>query len=187
MFRRLPELVEELGEFYALNEIKTVSAEQKRDIEAKVSGKYGAFTAKGSFQSALSEISKVSTFNVFVFQKGGDTSFIRIDADSMINQAINFPGEVEKRPYPYLARTASYKTLELPPAATPIDFKNQQLVISNMADEKMRTLDNLSNVSYILTNQIEFQNVQFDSLNAAAEQLRKNLNTIHRAASHCSS
>lgn len=39
----------------------------------------------------------------------------------------------------------------------------------------------------MLANQGEFENVRLESLNAAAENLRQNINTIHQAASGCNS
>lgn len=173
------------GELISIIEISTQSEAHKRQLELALAGTYGMASGSADFKERIERISAQTALNVFLFQKGGDSSSIKISPDELVEKATGFAGEVNKREYPYSLTTASYKTLHLPRQASPIDVMNQLDIMRRLADNKIAFLSNLANVEYVLANQSEFISPDITALNKAASTLRKGLDKIHDAASIC--
>ena len=101
------------GTYYALIEVQTTNAEEKREISAKLSGKYSGVGVKikgsGEAQSRMQEATENRTTNVYVFQGGGSGDVLEVTMEEMIKQALEFPKLVKDAPVPVRAIINDYK------------------------------------------------------------------------------
>lgn len=100
------------GEFYALYKFEYNSEEDKKKIEASLSGSYGGFKAAADFETALDEIKTSVNISVNYCQKGGERTLPDYENQvNLINYILSFPKSVAPETNDwviYSARTKDY-------------------------------------------------------------------------------
>ena len=119
------------GIYYALIEVQTTSAEEQREIGAKLSGSYKGFGVKGDAAAQVESKVRQATgnhkTNVYIFQAGGSGDILETSIEEMIDQAKNFPNLVKKAPVPTKAIINDYRSSV---ANIPLTIPKQSLKLS---------------------------------------------------------
>lgn len=72
------------GEFHAIIEIQTKSVQDKKSIDAKLSGSYGIFSGSSQFEKSIDSIAKTNSVQVYVYSSGGSGEAIPSQRDEMV-------------------------------------------------------------------------------------------------------
>lgn len=169
------------GTYYALIEVQTTNAEEKREISAKLSGKYSGVGVKvdgsGEVQSKMREATENRTTNVYVFQGGGSGDVLEVTMEEMIKQALDFPKLVRDAPVPIRAIINDYKSIENVPSIPLIPSK-QRSVLEGLGRSYMKLRDYKAKLEFVSDNIESFD--EYRNLSQSAKrQKREELNT-HR-------
>lgn len=174
------------GEYHALLQIHTHSAQEKREISAKVSGSYGIYSASASFSKVITEITKNRTLNIYQYRSGGAGEVVQITPETIINAISEFPQTVlTTGARPVNALTLSYKTLPLQDSPSVMDLTIQKQAIEDLGGTTSHNRVLLANIEYVLANQQEFDSVDVEALNNAQVILRENLNHLRQSMQKC--
>lgn len=172
------------GTYYALIEVQTTNAEEKREISAKLSGKYSGVGFKvdgsGEAQSKLREATENRTTNVYVFQSGGIGDVLEITMEEMIEQALKFPKLVEKAPVPIRAIINDYKSIQNIPSI-PLTPSKQRHVLEELGSLYMKLRDYKAKLEFVRDNIESFDEYRCLSQSKKkleAKSLEKHLNKI---------
>lgn len=86
------------GEYYAILEIESKSAEEYRSIKAELSGKamvgVMSASASGSFEQALNRLTTSYKLKATIIRDGAEGALQPISPDQLIKDAVNFPASV---------------------------------------------------------------------------------------------
>ncbi|MCZ8036861.1 MAG: hypothetical protein O9276_01690 [Microcystis sp. LE17-20A] len=169
------------GTYYALIEVQTTNAEEKREISAKLSGKYSGVGVKikgsGEAQSRMQEATENRTTNVYVFQGGGSGDVLEVTMEEMIKQALEFPKLVKDAPVPVRAIINDYKSIKNVPSITLIPSK-QRSVLERLGRSYMKLRDYKAKLEFVRDN-IELFDEYRELSQGARGQKRKELDN-HR-------
>lgn len=169
------------GTYYALIEVQTTNAEEKREISAKLSGKYSGAGFKvdgsGEAQSKMREATENRTTNVYVFQSGGSDDVLEITMEEMIKQALEFPKLVKEAPVPIRAIINNYKSIQNVPSIPLIPSK-QRIVLEELGSLYMKLRDYKAKLEFVRDNIESFD--EYKHLSQSAKQQKRNDLDTHR-------
>jgi hypothetical protein len=180
------------GSFFCLFQMHTHSEEEKTNLEVSlnVNGSAGSWSAAGDFKTAINTARAISQITVFAIQSGGNV--VQHDTpDEIVNQALNFPDQVNAsgdQSIAYFVEMLSYKSLPLPPGRNPIDIRGQKDVIPHLAKRYSVLLDLLNSVQYVVDHQNEFiftPELTVEVVTNQIEKLEEALDLVKGAASAC--
>jgi hypothetical protein len=179
------------GEYLALLEVESKTEEQKREISALINAKaqmWNIGDTKAEFKKSMSELESRYSVNIKVYQAGGRGNKIPATVEEMVERAVNFPQLVQGNDAkPYQAIFSDYKTLDLPEQANLIDITHQKDVLINLWKWRLKYLETLSNIEYILQNSQQFEAFSYEHLDAKANEIRNLIDEITQSASNCAS
>lgn len=175
------------GEFNAVIEVKTQSEEEKRQVSAKVRASGATYQVGADFAQAVNKLSEKNELSIFLLQRGGNETRVPITIDEMINRAVNFPSSVQgDNAYNFSALFQSYETiLNLPPTPNFIDVQHQKDVLEKLSSYRMKCLDTISDIEYILDNHDQFENFDSTELTNRINETNKFLDNIKTSATAC--
>ena len=179
------------GEFYGVYQINSSSSDQLREIEAQVSasGALGSWSASGDFQQSIRKLSELYSMSFRTYIYGVASNVEKpTTADEMIDFAQKFPQYVEDAGREYLATCMNYETCDNYPIIeepNQIDIERQKQVLESLADHRLRILNIIASIEYILYHSEQFEPFNSTSLTNEANKLRDAVNLIVAAASRC--
>lgn len=179
------------GEFYGIYEFATKSEDEHRTMSQTLrgSGGYGAWSGSGSasFEAAIRKLSETLSMTFRMYAYGGQSDDpLPHTAGELIDYARKFPqlvrGTAAKK---YVATFHGYDTLELPDGPNLVDIQDKRDVLEWLGTQRLRYLDVISSVEYVLFNPEQFEPFDTATLNAKVNELRSAVDSIVSAASRC--
>ena len=180
------------GEYIGLIEINTSSEEQKNEISADISLSKRFFVTaadfKADFQTSMSNISKKYEIRIFSYQIGGQETRQPQTIEEMITHAVNFPPNVrEGYAKPLQAIFLDYGALEIPDQIDLIDVEEPKEIITNLWNRRLKYLEVLSDIEYVLQNPQQFESFDSHKLNQKVSNIKKQINNATKSAKQCAS
>ncbi len=178
------------GEFYAVYEFQTTSSDQREEVEAAVraSGALGSFSAEGDFQLSMRKLTDRYSMTFRTYAYGvPSTVLLPSNGNEIVDFARNFPQYVSSSGRVYTGSTLGYVTCENYPTLqpNPIDLQQQNLMLEDSAARRLRLLDLIASIDYILFNGSQFETFDSQHLTAKGNELRSQVNALTQAASTC--
>ncbi len=177
------------GEFTAIVEFKSRTAEEKQKIEAQIKASGGTFKVAGDFKQSLSKFSAHSENKITILKTGGVGALPNLD--DLMKVALEFPNSIsERNAWVYTVTTIPYSAVldgqnENPPLPRPIELKQQQGFLEQLFKLKMTLIKLKNDALYILQNQNQFKDVNTASLNEAQKMISKSLDNVETAPKRC--
>jgi hypothetical protein len=178
------------GEYIGLVEVRSDSEETKNEISSAISASTKGLTLNADispdFKRVMSNISRQYSTRIFNYQIGGEDTKIPQSIEDMITHAANFPPNVKQNfAKPLQAIFLDYGALEIPDEIDLIDVEQQKQVITDLWDLRLKYVEVLSNIEYVLQNPQQFQSFSFSELSQKANEIRKQINDITTSARQC--
>ncbi|MDZ8078761.1 MAG: hypothetical protein RMX35_06620 [Nostoc sp. DcaGUA01] len=173
------------GEYFAILDVEATNQEEQQKISNSIRAEGSTWEVAGAFKNSISKIAKNSSIKVISEQLGGSDTTVTQSVEEIINRAVNFPDKVREKAIPYQAIFLDYKAIAGAQGTNLIDITNQRQVIEKLWNYRMKCLDILSNIEYVLNNSEHFYFFSHQDLNNRANEIRAQINNITDRASEC--
>jgi hypothetical protein len=175
------------GEFFAVLEIQTESADEYREVKASLSGKgqFGLFSgnASASFSETLGRITTSYQMRATVIRRGGVGALLQaITADELRDRALAFPGEVAgQNGYPYGALLHSYNHIEHP-IAEPLSVQQRADALDRLGRLREQFVRMQNDLEFAANHPWKFPGIDLDRVNERFNALSQQIEVIVAAA-----
>ncbi len=180
------------GEMHGVFEFHCHDETEHRKLTAdfSASGGLGTFSGAADFSLAWEKISSYfrGEFEFKFFRAGGSTTKPEPTTPrEVLDYAKEFPLMVAQPggSVPVTAIFMDYGSLDLPQGATPIDIANQKATLERLAAHRLRLLDMLDSIEYLLFNPLQFEPFEAAEWNKKANDVKGVLETITTSARAC--
>jgi len=176
--------------------IESESEEHREEISAKIQAGMnvgvGGFDAKAQFSNMMSNVASTTNISLSHLQSGGDKS-IEYTPDKIMEQATHFADSVSGNlAVPFTILASPYETaVNLPQQPNKFDLRHQKDVIRDCGRLRLKYLDWLSDIEYVLSHPKQFdwkgqEKAKAREIDKKADAIRKALNLVASMASTCS-
>lgn len=175
-------------EFYGVVRIEASDVQKQLDIATKVQASYGFF-AKGEVNVNFSESMQSSSqrIEIHTYQTGGSVQFCNSLQDMFaLAQAALDEGR-NGRGYPFAVMVDRYDELKLPnDNASLVEIEAARRALKRLAEHTKALTKMQNDINFVLRNQAWFESPDVARLNAASQQITREINTIVDQADLCS-
>jgi hypothetical protein len=178
------------GEFHAMIQVQTSSAEEKRAVSASLAGNYLTFSGSAAFETALQKIVSNSSTLVRTYQIGGEgpTTSACADVSCVTSRLDAFTSAVSSKPVVYASTVKPYSLLALPnDATTPTDIAVTLDQMETINVNRNAARDLLSRLVDVQTNPENYVVTPsaLEAVSAAVSTLNGNMNKLNGALKTC--
>jgi hypothetical protein len=178
------------GEYHAMIQVLTSSAEEKRAVSSSLAGNYLTFSGSAAFETALQKIVNNSSTLVRTYQIGGEgpRTSACADVSCVTNRLDEFTVAVSENPVVYSTTVKPYSTLALPnDATTPTDIAVTLDQMETINRERNATRDLLARFVDVETNPERYVLTPsaLQTVSSAVSTLNGNMNKLNGALKTC--